>query len=390
MNRKSPPYRIGLVYGPRLDVGGVETHLLQLLKYLDLKRFNPLIFSSASDRFTNQVNALGSQVIPWKIKHAIDFRSAQQLKKLLREYKIDMVHIHHPRAYWPASQAARALELPSLATVHVPAREMASAPAPLLSTKEWAYATIEDWLLRRRIDRVVFVSERVRARTNPIPHAFTIPNGIELGRKLQPETRDILRSSLHIPKNSVVLIAVGRLHPQKGFDILIKALALLKPTPGTLQLWIVGEGQERSVLEQQTFSLNLQDTVRFLGAREDIPDLLQAADIFLLPSRFEGMPYVLLEAMAAGMAVISTDVGEVGNIIEENKTGFLVPAEDATRLAERIKTLWQSPQLRTELRTAAIARVSDFELEPLVQRLAAVYNALFVSCSTKDEGAQDG
>ena len=132
------------------------------------------------------------------------------------------------------------------------------------------------------------------------------------------------------------------------------------------------------------------DHVRFLGAREDIPDLLQAADIFVLPSRFEGMPYILLEAMAVGMAIIACEVGEVGNLIENNKNGFLVPTENPVALAERIHTLCQSPQTRAALGASAKAKVSGYRVEPLVQRLAAVYNALLPSNAAAAGGAQHG
>ena len=389
MNRKPIPYRIGLVYGPQLDVGGVETHLLQLLKYLDRDAFDPVLFSGASERFIGKAGSLGSKVVPWEPKSALDFRSAQRLQKLFREQKIDLVHIHHPRAYWPASQAARALGLPCTATVHLLAREMAEAPAPFQSFKRWAYGAMEGWLLRRRIDQVIFVSENARSEIGPVPRAVTIPNGIDL-RPGQQNSRETLRAALQVPKECVVVIGVGRLHPQKGYDVLLEALALLQPVPETLRLWIVGEGEEHAALEAQTRALNLQDAVQFLGVREDIPGLLRAVDIFVLPSRFEGMPYILLEAMAAGMAIIASEVGEVGNIIEEKQTGFLVLPQDPVSLAERIKTLSQSPQTRRELGIAARAKVADYEVEPLMQRLAGVYNFLLQFDSAEVHGARNG
>ena len=390
MNRHTPPCRIGLVYGPQLDVGGVETHLLQLLKYLDRDRFEPILFSNASARFTRRVKLLGSEVIPWKPDNALDFRSAQHIKELFRENAIDLAHIHHPRAYWPASRAAHSLKIPCAATVHLSAHQMAGPPGTLHRVKAWAYATAEDWLLRRRIDRVVFVSEHTRSRMNPIPHAVTIPNGIDPQPNPQPETRETLRAGMRIPEGCMVLIAVGRLHTQKGYDILLEALARLKPAPESLQLWIAGEGEERAALEAQTHALNLQENLLFLGAREDIPDLLRAADIFVLPSRFEGMPYILLEAMAAGTAIIASEVGEVGSLIENNRNGMLVPAGNPVLLAERIHTLCHSPQTGAALGTSAKAKVSGYEARPLVQRLAAIYSALLPSDAAAAGGAQHG
>lgn len=386
MNRTVPPCRVGLVYGPVLDVGGVEKHLLQVLEYLDREKFEPIVFSSASDSFVRQVRAFGSQTISWEIRHAFDFRAATRLKKLLQEHHIDMVHVHHPRAYWSASRAAHTLDIPCIATVHMPAWEMAAAPVVKLFPKKWMYAKGEGWLLQQRMDRVIFVSENARLRSLPIANAVTIPNGIKWRSDLPAETREVIREGLHASNECVVLIVVGRLHHQKGYDVLLDALAMVKPMPVCLELWIAGTGEEREALEQQTLTLNLQGVVRFLGERSDVPELLQAADIFVLPSRFEGMPYALLEAMAAGMAVISSDAGEAGTLIEDAVNGVLVPVGDVVCLAERIKTLQETPAMRAALGEAARAHSADFEIEPLMKRLASVYTETIQSRLGKDGG----
>ena len=387
MNRNSPPYRVALVYGPQLDVGGVEKHLLQLLKYIDRERFEPVVFSSASNLFASQVSAQNSQVIPWKIKHVFDLRAMRNLKKLLQKFDIDLLHIHHPRAYWSASWAARALGIPSIVTVHLSARQMAAAPLPFRSLKVRAYTAFESWLLRQRMDRAIFVSERTSSMMKPIPKAVTIPNGIELQHITQPDTRKSIRATLQTSEECVVFVAVGRLHSQKGYDVLLNALALLQPAPEALQLWIAGEGQERAALAHQIRALHLQDVVRLLGVRDDVSELLQAADIFILPSRFEGMSFALLEAMAVGVAVISSDAGEAGNLIEDGVNGVLVSAGDPACLAEGMKTLQENPALRAALGKAAKASAADFEISPLMKRLVSVYTEVLQSDFAKDMGA---
>ncbi len=155
-----------------------------------------------------------------------------------------------------------------------------------------------------------------------------------------------------------MLVAAGRLTRQKGFDLLLQALPAVVAQMPDLRLLIAGEGPERRALAGQAARLRLQERVRFLGARDDLEALFAAADGFVLPSRSEGSPYVLLEAMALGLPVVATEVGGVPAMLDGGANGLLVRAEDPPALAAAILRLVQFPQAakrRAELARQAIA-----------------------------------
>ena len=149
-------------------------------------------------------------------------------------------------------------------------------------------------------------------------------------------------------------VTVARLVPQKGIDVLIRALA---QTTGPAQAWpltLVGDGPERDALERQVQQTGLQERAHFLGFRSDPQTFLLQAAVFVLPSRFEGMPNALLEAMAAGLAVVVTDASPGPlEVVEHGVNGWVVPSDDPFALAEALDRLGADPELRARLGAAA-------------------------------------
>ncbi|MFN2556626.1 MAG: glycosyltransferase [Nitriliruptorales bacterium] len=147
------------------------------------------------------------------------------------------------------------------------------------------------------------------------------------------------------PHDGVVLVAVGRLNAQKGFDILLEALRRL----AGVRLVIVGGGEEHDALTRQADRLGLSDRVRITGWTERVRDFLSQGDIFVLPSRSEGFPLAILEAMLAGLPVVASGVGGVPESVQDGETGFLVPKDDPERLAAALQGLVDDPQLRVRM-----------------------------------------
>jgi glycosyltransferase involved in cell wall biosynthesis len=162
---------------------------------------------------------------------------------------------------------------------------------------------------------------------------------------------------------------VGRLVYQKAHETLISAMpSVLKEFPET-KLDICGDGYMRSKLELQIQSLHLSKNVRLLGRRNDVDRFLAAADIFVLPSRWEGLPIALLEAMSMGLPVIATNVQGVDEVIMKQEYGLLVPVEDADRLAAAILQLLRNPQLRKEMGIAGRKRLVDvYSIDRMAER----------------------
>lgn len=178
------------------------------------------------------------------------------------------------------------------------------------------------------------------------------------------------RASLGTPDDAPLALALGRLHPNKGFDVLLEAVARVE----RLHLWLAGDGHLRPALERQAARLGLGHRVRFLGWRDDVPALLAAADMLAVASRHEPLGNVVIEAWAAGVPVVATESAGPRELITEGETGLLVPVEDIDRLAAALARLAGDAHLRQRLALAGkAAHAAQFS----EQRVVALYREFF-------------
>jgi glycosyltransferase involved in cell wall biosynthesis len=178
-------------------------------------------------------------------------------------------------------------------------------------------------------------------------------------------------------------VALGRLHPQKGFDVLVEALGRVPDAA----LVIAGEGDERAALEAQARRLGVEDRVVLAGYRDDVPDLLAAADAAVFSSRFEGSPLSVIECMATGTAIVATRVGGVPELLEDGEQALLVPPEDARALAAALGRVIAEPELRERLGNAARARQrSEFAIDPMLDRVIDLYERLLHRAESRTTG----
>ena len=177
---------------------------------------------------------------------------------------------------------------------------------------------------------------------------FCISNAVRV-RTRSEETERRVRGALGIPSEQFTFFYVGRLNSVKDLGTLMEAFAILPDDVRTgARLYLVGEGPERAMLEAKRAALELDDKVALLGARDDVFDLLMAADAFVMSSKSEGLPMVLLEAMAAGVPCVATAVGGIPALFG-NDRGLLVPAQDPCALAAAMAALARSPEMRARL-----------------------------------------
>jgi glycosyltransferase involved in cell wall biosynthesis len=160
------------------------------------------------------------------------------------------------------------------------------------------------------------------------------------------------RASLATPENAPLALALGRLHPNKGFDVLIEAVARLP----RLHLWLAGEGELGPALQRQAAAAGVQDRVHFLGWRDDVPALLAAADLLVCPSRHEPLGNTIIEAWAAGVPVVAAASEGPRQLVADGETGLLVPVEDAAALAAAIGRVVADASLRADLAAAGRVR----------------------------------
>lgn len=180
----------------------------------------------------------------------------------------------------------------------------------------------------------------------------------------------VSRASLDTPEDVPLVLALGRLHPNKGFDILLEALARAP----RIYLWLAGAGPEREALQKKAAALEIMDRVRFLGWRDDAPDLLAACDMLVAPSRIEPLGNTIIEAWAAGKPVIASQSAGPGELIENGENGLLVAIGDADALARAMTALAGDRALSARLAQAGLARYrAEFGQDAVV----AAYRAFF-------------
>jgi glycosyltransferase involved in cell wall biosynthesis len=207
-----------------------------------------------------------------------------------------------------------------------------------------------------------------------LPPRHRIPNGIPVSDYAPPPcAREEVRASLAIPDDAPTFVSVGRLDPQKNSRSLIEAFASRRLRLLGAHLLFAGDGQLRRELEDQASGLGIDDRVHFLGVRADIPRVLAAADVFVLPSRYEGNPLTVMEAMAAGKPVLATAVGCVPELVSEG-AGLLVAPGDGTALESAMLEL-ATDLPRARARGAAAARIARARFDASV--MASAYEKLY-------------
>jgi glycogen(starch) synthase len=207
-----------------------------------------------------------------------------------------------------------------------------------------------------------------------VPRSSVIHNGIE-GNSFVPTG---------MPTHSPRLLCLGRLHYQKGIDVALRAFTKVVPHFSNARLVIAGDGNERLALQKQTEQLGLSRAVEFTGwiAPDRVPTMIGSATILLMPSRWEGLPNVALQAGMMARPVIGTRVGGLPEIVDHERTGFLVEPDNAEALAEKIMLLLKDPEVAVQMGRAARAKVqSEFSWERYVDAYDSLYRAVVLSQS---------
>jgi glycosyltransferase involved in cell wall biosynthesis len=239
-----------------------------------------------------------------------------------------------------------------------------------------------EWFSNRALHKAIAVSESTRRdwiRRTGIAESrvVTIHNGIDPELFQRHDVQSAAKKKLGLPPDATIIGGVGRLSAAKGFAYLIEAVALLRASYPNTMVALAGTGPSRSQLEDLASRLAVSDRVAFLGFRSDINEVLDACDVFVMPSLSETLGYALLEAMAHGLPTVGTKVGGIPEVILPMETGLLVPPRDAVSLAAAIKTLLDSSDLRKRLGCAARERViSHFHEADMVRKTIAVYREM--------------
>ncbi len=384
MNKK--PLIAHVLY--RLDTGGMERVLITVINHTRSRYRHVVICLEGFGALRQQIADPDVACLALDKKAGKDWGCYFRLWKSLRRLKPDLVHTYN----FGALDAAPVAKLAGVRRVlHAERGRDANDP----NGESRKYRNLRRWLAPFT-DRYLAVSRDLQGwlteKVGIDPSRIVcIPNGIDATSYVVAPEKKRARPLLgaFAPPESVVIGTVGRLDPVKDQKGLISAFNLLcESSPQIrekLRLIIVGEGSRRVALQAQIADLELDNQVLLLGNRTDVPALLAEFDVFALSSIAEGMPGVLLEAMASGLPCVATDVGGVGEVVSRGETGLLVPAGDIHALADALSSYVSDETLRLQHGQAGRRRVeTGFSLAGMLSAYIALYDELL--CITGREG----
>ena len=334
----------------------------------------PVVPNAGSGWLDRQFRDRGFSPETIHLRRPLDWGCLRSLAGLLRKHGIDCVHSHEFSMVVYGAAAARWAGIPHVATLHSASYGIA----------KWRRRVALRWAFRH--SRAVTVSA---ATKSALAAGLRIqPQSIDVVRNGIPfhaGERDRVRRELCIAADDLLIVAVGNLYPVKGHIVLLRALAeLCRRRPGlSWHLAIAGKVTLSGNVEEEAAAFRefaerhgFSERFHLLGYRQDVPDILAAADIYAMPSLSEGLPLGLLEAMFAGKPIVASAVGGIPEVIENGREGLLTPAGDHGALATSLERLGGSPETRGRLgREAASRAAREFSLEVMVDAYERLYEA---------------
>jgi glycosyltransferase involved in cell wall biosynthesis len=372
-----------------LGMGGAESLVVPFARTLDRTQYSLTVASLGKiegEMVTGRLRDLGVPVVEFGAKNLRDRRTFRRVRDFLRDERIDLVHAHLTYSGIWSALLTRQTGIPSVVSLHV----ATSATRTLRPSLRHRLSTdLRDWLMRKILNRwatrVIMVSEALRQTY--LKHGDLRPekvqvvhNGIELDRFARDHaaTRNRLEAEFNIPSAAPILVTVAVLRPGKGVEVLLEAARQIPDA----HFLILGDGPLRTEWTALAASSGIADRIRWAGYRTDVDALLAGCDLFVHPSLDDAFPTVLLEAMAAALPILASQVGGIPEIVTPGETGIIVPPGSASSLATSINALLreraQLPRMGERGRAVAMER---FSTKAWVGRLERVYGEVLGSRS---------
>ncbi len=356
-----------------LKVGGAQKLLAEFAREISTREhvIDVIVLSSSEidSPIFKELQDLGIKTKWLPYKNIVDFRAAGQLREIMKAIKPDIVHTQLNYANIHGVLAARQVNIPAVSSLH-------NASVHLYSYRPYR-TWLETRVLRRWAGRIVacgYTVAKVQQHRFPNKTLDVIPNPVpDQPGVLKNQIQSIRQQYLHDEKDYLV-VSVGRLIPEKGYSDLINALRIVVDKFGkNVKLLIVGKGYLLEDLQKQVNEMEMADSIQLLGERDDVPILLAASDIYASASHYEGQSLAVLEAMASGLPVVATDVGDNRRVIAEN-CGSVIPAGNLEIMAREIMRLIENPQERKRIGKKANAYVREnYSVSKWTDRLLALY-----------------
>ena len=325
----------------------------------------------------------GVKVIPisslvQKIDPVQDIQALFALWRLIVQEKPDIIHTHTSKAGILGRLVAKMAGVPVI--VHTPHGHVFYGHFGPLASR---FFILVERITASITNRMVALTEGERNEyiafsvSNP-NKIVTIHSGVELDRFIPEQVKiEEKKRSLGLNYKGLVVGTVGWLLPIKGPMYLLKAMATIWQSQPKVSLVFVGKGELEEELKAEVSRMGVSDRVKFLGWRDDIPDIMQIFDIFALPSLNEGMGRVLVEAMAAGKPIVASNVGGIPDLVEDGENGILVKPRDVNGLSFAIRKLLADRQMRDEMGRRGRTMAQNFSVEKMVEKIDALYSSLY-------------
>lgn len=363
---------------PSLVPAGAERVVVDLLRHHDRAVYQPVCICLGSPFDSHYEAAVHQMGIPLYFLgkgDAASWGAYQKLERLFIDYRPTVVHTHLTGlsyAYWLMLKyhtPVRVHTLHSLAQ-----REIGNRVGKLVRLLAFRYR----W---GRVVPVAISGEVARTITElyGYPDPPVILNGVAVQEYApNPSRRARMRQENAVAADAVVVAHVGRFVPLKNHAMLLQAFAGLR-SENPLFLWLVGGGELLQPMQNLAEELGIAPRVRFWGVRHDVPEILNAADVFAFPSQYEGFGLAVVEAMAAGLPIVATKIEGVSEIVEDGVSGLLSPKDDLAAFTAALQQLVDDATLRCKLGAAAQQRAQQYDVSRMVRQYEALYEQILSS-----------
>lgn len=363
-----------------LTVGGAEQTLVDLANNVDADRYDVTIWTIFD---TNPLAA--------DLQSDVTVRSLTDKGRVENGYVVGatnpLVYLAAPLRFWYAAAVERPAIIQSFLLFDNVFARVAGLVCPATVVSGVRSVPNDRSLGRSVLDRATIGLSDIVVSNSEAGAAYAVelgadpervrvvPNGRNVDQFRSADAADV-RAELAIDDDELVVGTVGRLIERKGHAELITAWADVRTRVPNARLLVVGDGVQREALQAHAEAVGCADSVEFLGRRDDVPELLAAMDVFAFPSHFEGLPGAVIEAMAAGCAIVATPVDGTTDLLDDYRTGLFVPVDSPEPLGWAISRLLESPQLRATLGDSARTEATaEYTVDTMVERFESVYRS---------------
>lgn len=370
-----PLYPISIIHFiTDLSIGGAQRMLCNILPHFDRRKFEPVVVClfGGDSLIAEGMKNSGIKVIDLQMKNKLDIYAIWRFYNLLRKEKPIILHSSLFHASIIARVVGKLVKVPIIITW----RHNIDHGNDI---REWINKVTSSWddcviavsnaVKESEIKSTGVNSEKVVVINNCIDtRIYARINGFEKKR---------IKNDLGIPEKAFLIGSIGRLHTKKGFNVLLQSFKKIKESIPNSWLIIVGEGELRESLEEIAQDLEISEFTIFTGILNNIPEILGIIDVFVMSSHSEGMPLVILEAMASQLPVVATSVGGIPEVISNNQTGLLIPPNDPGSIVDRVIQIYNDNNLSKSLGKAGQERIKfSFDVIPITNQIENLYSDL--------------